>query len=178
MKNRMEEVIETFNYEGLLELLEAQYGKKFMLKTADLLYLWYCVQRKHVRENRNDMIKFLDKNNILEDKRHILSTIDRYFSWRNHLPDLKESIHKRLDRANQYLNPIVPFQQIGNRMLGIVDDMNKESYSVVDISEGRENKVAVIFKKGGISWRNDNLHPFQMKWIVEQNKITKKGVLA
>ena len=63
-------------------------------------------------------------------------------------------------------------------MLGIVDDMNKESYSVIDISEGRENKVAVIFKKGGISWRNDNLHPFQMKWIVEQNKITKKGVLA
>ena len=61
-------------------------------------------------------------------------------------------------------------------MLGIVDDMNKESYSVIDISEGRENKV-VIFKKGGISWRND-LHPFQMKWIVEQNKITKKGVLT
>ena len=178
MKNRMEEVIETFNYEGLLELLEEQYGKKFMLKTADLLYLWYCVQRKQVNENRDDMIKFLDKNNILEDTRHILSTIERYFNWRNYLPDLKESTHRKLDRANQYLNPIVGFQQIGNRMLGVIDSKNKESVSVVDISEGRENVVALIFKKGGISWRNDNLHPFEMKWIVEQNKHIRKGVFA
>jgi hypothetical protein len=66
-------------------------------------------------------------------------------------------------------------------MLGIIDDRNNESFSVVDISEGRENKVAVIFKKGGVSWRNDNLHPSQMRWIVDKvkNQIKKrKGVFV
>ena len=56
------------------------------------------------------------------------------------------------------------------------NEQNKESYSVVDISEAKENTVAVLFKKGGISWRNNNLHPFEMKWILEHNKkdLTKK----
>ena len=58
--------------------------------------------------------------------------------------------------------------------------MNNQSKSVVDISEGRENKVAVISDSGGISWRNDNLHPSEMRWIVDyvKNKNTNKGVFT
>lgn len=175
----MKEIFESFNYQALLEVIEEQQGKKFMIKNADLFYLWYCVQRKMVKENREVMIKYLRENQILDDSRNILKTVDRYFRFRNLFPDLNESQQRRLDRSNQYLNPVVPFQPIGNRMLGIIDS-NKESYSVVDISEAKENIVAVLFKKGGISWRDNNLHPFEMKWILEHNKkdLTKKiGVL-
>ncbi len=175
----MKQIFETFNYQALLEVIEEQQGKKFMIQNADLFYLWYCVQRKMVNENRQVMIKYLRENQILDDSRKILKTVDRYFRFRSTFPDLNESQQRRLDRNNKYLNPVIPFQKIGNRMLGIIDS-NKESYSVVDISEARENTVAVLFKKGGISWRNNNLHPFEMKWILEHNKkdLTKKiGVL-
>ena len=70
----MKEILETFNYQALLEVLEEQYGKRFMLENSDLFYLWFCVQRKQVTESRQKMIEYLDKNNILEDKRHIIAT--------------------------------------------------------------------------------------------------------
>ena len=141
----------------------------------DLFYLWYSVQRKMVSENRDDMINYLKGNNIIEDTRRILSTISRYFKFKEHLPSVSNKAQSRLDRGNQYLNPLVPFQKVGNKMLGIIDDNNKESKSVIDISEGREDTVAVIFNKGGVSWRNDNLHPGEMRWVVDyvKNKNNK-----
>ena len=171
----MKEILETFNYQALLEVLEEQYGKRFMLENSDLFYLWFCVQRKQVTESRQKMIEYLDKNNILEDKRHIIATVDRYFRFRNQLPDLKESSQRRLDRANQYLNPIVSFEIIGNRMLGVIDEENQyDSWSVIDISEGKHNVVAVLHKSGGISWRDSNLHPIEMKWITTHNRNIKQ----
>lgn len=168
----MKEIFETFNYQALLEIIEEQQGKTFMMENADLLYLYYCIQRKVIPEKRELLIKHLRENRILDDSRDILSTVDRYYKFRNLLPDLNFVQQERLDRNNQYLNPIVPFQPIGNKMLGIIEQ-NKESYSVIDISEGKENTVAIIFKKGGISWRDNNLHPFEMKWILEQSKNKK-----
>lgn len=176
--NNNKEVIETFHYEGVLEILEEKYGKKFMIENADLFYLWYCVKRKHIRENREDMIKYLKDKNIIDDTRRILSTVSRYYRFREVLPEMSGMSQHILNRGNQYLSPIVPFEKVGNRMLGIIDDMNKESYSVVDISEGRENKVAVIFKKGGVSWRNDNLHPSEMRWVVDKVKNKREGVFS
>ena len=178
MNNRNKETIETFHYEGVLEILEEKYGKKFMIENADLFYLWYCVKRKHITENREAMIKYLKDKNIMDDTRRILSTVSRYYRFREVLPEMNDNTQRRLDRGNQYLSPIVPFEKVGTRMLGIVDDMNKESLSVIDISEGRENKVAVIFKKGGVSWRNDNLHPSEMRWVVDKVKNQRKGVFS
>ena len=176
----MNNIIETFNYEGVLQILEEKYGKKFMIENMDLFYLWYCVKRKHINENRDDMINYLKNNNIMEDTRRIMSTVSRYFKFREHLPQISDKAQNRLDRGNQYLNPIVPFEKVGNKMLGIIDDNNNESQSVIDISEGREVKVAVIFNKGGVSWRNDNLHPSEMRWVVDyvKNKNKNKGVFT
>ena len=36
-----------------------------MLENSDLFYLWF---ENQVTENRQKMIEYLDKNNILEDK--------------------------------------------------------------------------------------------------------------
>ena len=172
----MNKIMERFHFEGVLQILEEKYGKKFMLDNMDLFYLWYSVQRKMVNENRDDIINYLKGNNIIDDTRRILSTISRYFNFREHLPEMTEKSKNRLDRGNQYLNPLVPFEKVGNRMLGIIDDNNKESKSVIDISEGREDKVAVIFNKGGVSWRNDNLHPAEMRWVVDYVKNDKKKI--
>ena len=171
----MNKIMERFNFEGVLQILVEKYGKKFMLENMDLFYLWYSVERKMVNENRDDMINYLKGNNIIEDTRRILSTISRYFKFKEHLPSVSNKAQSRLDRGNQYLNPLVPFQKVGNKMLGIIDDNNKESKSVIDISEGREDTVAVIFNKGGVSWRNDNLHPGEMRWVVDyvKNKNNK-----
>jgi len=171
----MNKIMERFNFEGVLQILEEKYGKKFMLENMDLFYLWYSVERKMVNENRDDMINYLKGNNIIEDTRRILSTISRYFKFKEHLPSVSNKAQSRLDRGNQYLNPLVPFQKVGNKMLGIIDDNNKESKSVIDISEGGEDTVAVIFNKGGVSWRNDNLHPGEMRWVVDyvKNKNNK-----
>ena len=46
----MKEILETFNYQALLEVLEEQYGKRFMLENSDLFYLWFCVQRNRNRK--------------------------------------------------------------------------------------------------------------------------------
>jgi len=174
----MNNIMENFNYQGVLEILEDKYGKKFMIENMDLFYLWYCVKRKHINENRDDMIKYLKNNHIMEDTRRILSTVSRYYKFREYLPNISKKAGSRLDRGNQYLNPIVPFEKVGNRMLGIIDDNNNESKSVIDISEGREDKVAVIFNKGGVSWRNDNLHPSEMRWVVDYVKEKNKGVFT
>lgn len=166
----MKALFEHFNYQGLMELIEEKYGNKFAMDNSDLLYLWFCVQRKLLPESRAKMIQFLRENRIIENNRDILDTVDRYFKFKEQLPELNPLQHARLDRAQQYLNPIVPFQQIGDKMLGITESKNKDSYSVIDISEAKENVVAVISKNGGIRWADPNLHSFQMKWIIEQNE--------
>ena len=65
-----------------------------------------------------------------------------------------------------------------NSIIYAVGYNNNESKSVIDISEGREDKVAVIFNKGGVSWRNDNLHPSEMRWVVDYVKEKNKGVFT
>ena len=64
----MNKIMERFNFEGVLQILEEKYGKKFMIDNMDLFYLWYSVQRKMVSENRDDMINYLKGNNIIDDK--------------------------------------------------------------------------------------------------------------
>ena len=87
--------MERFHFEGVLQILEEKYGKKFMLDNMDLFYLWYSVQRKMVNENRDDMINYLKGNNIIDDTRRILSTISRYFNFREHLPEMTEKSKNR-----------------------------------------------------------------------------------
>ena len=78
----------------------------------------------------------------------------------------------KMDRIIEMLNPLTKPEKVGNRYFTITDDKG-DAYKVVDISEGRENVVALLFKKGGISWRDSNLHPIEMKWIVEEAKQIK-----
>ena len=60
-------------------------------------------------------------------------------------------------------------------MLGVIDEENQyDSWSVIDISEGKHNVSVVLHKSGGISWRDSNLHPIEMKWITTHNRNIKQ----
>ena len=47
----MKEILETFNYQTIRSIRRT-IRKRFMLENSDLFYLWFCVQRKQVTENR------------------------------------------------------------------------------------------------------------------------------
>ena len=169
METETNQIMENINYQALMNLLEEQHGKGFVLKNSDMFYLWYCVQRNQVSENKNQMIKFLNENNILTEKRHITSTVKRYFKFRNILPDMKDSTKEKLDRADEYFNPIVRFERVDNMFLGIL--RNENNYSVVDISNGTEEVVAMILNEGYVSLRNDSLTTKQIEGIKKNKEV-------
>ena len=164
------EIMENINYQALMSLLEEQHGKGFVLRNSDMFYLWYCVQRNQVSENKTKMIQFLKENKIISEKRHIASTVNRYFKFRNYLPYMKDSTKKKLDRANEFFNTLVNFERVDDMFLGVL--RNENLYSVVNISNGTEEVVAILMNEGSVSLRNDSLSTNQIEWI---KKI--KGVI-
>merc|ERR1711991_227114 len=88
----------------------------------------------------------------------------RYFRFRNLLPDLSESQHRRLNKANQFLNPLVNFQSVGNKTLGIIKEEETKTNNVIDITEGNHTIIAKIDSEGMISWRNFDLTENQIDW--------------
>ena len=169
MRNTMDNVIDYFNFEGYLRLLEQKTPKKIVYDNMDMLYIYWNVFRGNVDDNRNDILEWLRRENIVETHRGRINAVNKYEKYKEHLSYFGVRETNKLDRIIEMLNPVVKPQVIGNRMLTITDDKT-DSLKVVDISEGKENVVALLFKKGGISWRDENLHPFEMKWIVEEAK--------
>lgn len=174
LKEKVNQAFESFNVEGLLGVLEEQYGRKFMLEYSDVFYLWYCVQRNMVKENITDIKNYLNINNVFDNKTQTDSTVRRYFKFRNLLPDLSESQHRRLNKANQFLNPLVNFQSVGNKTLGIIKEEETKTNNVIDITEGNHTIIAKIDSEGMISWRNFDLTENQIDWI-ETNNIKYEG---
>jgi hypothetical protein len=167
-----EEIFENFNLQGLFELSEEKFGKKVTLKNSGLLYIWYIVERNHVRPDKQSIVDYLLENRVFDNTRDVTENTNRYLELRSQLPRLTWNQNRRLDKGKQYLDPVVPFEKVGSRMLGIINNDN-QGYSVVDISEGRENIVGVIHKKGGINWRNNDLDGIHMKWVLEKNNELK-----
>ena len=169
MRNTMDNVIDYFNFEGYLRLIEQKTPKKIVFENMDMLYIFWNVFRGNVNDNRNDILEWLKRENIVDTHRERINAVKKYEKYKGDLSYFGVRETNRLDRIIEHLNPIVQPQKIGNRMLAITDDKS-DAFKVVDISEGKENVVALLFKKGGISWRDENLHPFEMKWIVEESK--------
>lgn len=174
MRNTMDNVIDYFNFEGYLKLLEQKTPKKIVYENMDMLYIYWNVFRGNVNDNRNEILEWLKKENIVETHRERVSAVNKYEKYKEDLAYFGVRQTNKLDRIIEILNPVVKPQKVGNRMLTITDDKS-DAFKVMDISEGRENIVALLFKKGGISWRDENLHPFEMKWIVDEAKNLKSN---
>ena len=127
-----------------------------------------------VKENITDIKNYLNINNVFDNKTQTDSTVRRYFKFRNLLPDLSESQHRRLNKANQFLNPLVNFRSIGNKTLGIIKEEETKTNNVIDITKGNHTIIAKIDSEGMISWRSFDLIENQIDWI-ETNNIKYEG---
>ena len=179
MRNTIENIIDDYNFEGYLKLVEQKTPKRVVYEYMDMFYLYWNIFRGNVEDNRTEILKWLEKENILESHKERIDALSKYERFKKDMAyfGVRETI--KLDRLIEMLNPVRKPEEVGNRMFTITDDKS-DAYKVIDISEGRENVVALLFKKGGISWRDSNLHPIEMKWIVEEAKElkTNNGVIV
>jgi hypothetical protein len=163
------EVMEWMNFEGLLELSIEQQGMKYTIENSDVLLLWHMTQRGVVKNNHDDLIRFLMGNGY--DSVKSLEMVKRFKIVEKDLGNYSLRTQVKLDTANKFLNPVVRFEQIDDRHLGVVKDTN--GYEVMDISTG--NQVIIARIQEGINWMNQNLTPKQMMWIKEVGKTLKQS---
>jgi hypothetical protein len=164
------ENMEWRNFEGLIELSIEKQGVKYTVENSDVLLLWHMTQRKVVKNNQDDLIKFLMKSGY--DSVKSLEMVKRFKIVEKDLGDYSFKTQSRLDNANKLLNPTVQFEQVEDRHLGVLKDEN--GYEVVDISTG--NKVIIARIQEGINWMNENLTPKQMMWIKTVGRTLKSPI--
>jgi len=171
-RNTIDNIIDDYNFEGYLKLVEQKTPKKVVYEYMDMFYIYWNVFRENVNDSRNDILKWLERENILETHKERIDAVSKYERFKKDMAYFGVRETHKMDRIIEMLNPLTKPEKVGNRYFTITDDKG-DAYKVVDISEGRENVVALLFKKGGISWRDSNLHPIEMKWIVEEAKQIK-----
>jgi len=166
-KDVIKETMEWINFEGLLDLSLEQQGIRYTIENSDVLLLWHMTQRKVVRNNHDDLVRFLMKSGY--DSIKSLEMVIRFKVVEKDLGNYNWRTQSRLDNANSILNPSIQFEQVDDRHLGVIKNQN--SYDVVDISTGKQIKVANF--REGINWLVSNYTPKQMMWIKEAGKILK-----
>ena len=166
-KDVIKETMEWINFEGLLDLSLEQQGIRYTIENSDVLLLWHMTQRKVVRNNHDDLVRFLMKSGY--DSIKSLEMVKRFKVVEKDLGNYNWRTQSRLDNANSILNPSIQFEQVDDRHLGVIKNQN--SYDVVDISTGKQIKVANI--REGINWLVSNYTPKQMMWIKEAGKTLK-----
>jgi len=166
-KDVIKETMEWINFEGLLDLSLEQQGIRYTIENSDVLLLWHMTQRRVVRNNHDDLVRFLMKSGY--DSIKSLEMVKRFKVVEKDLGNYTWRTQSRLDNANSILNPSIQFEQVDDRHLGVIKNQN--SYDVVDISTGKQIKVANI--REGINWLVSNYTPKQMMWIKEAVKILK-----
>ncbi len=172
----VDSILEDYSFEGYLLNLEKNAPKKWVWENMDMFYIHYNIFRKRVRNNREHILKFLYENNILETHKECMDAYSKFKKYESSLANFGNKANIMIDRALEYLNPIVPKEKVGNYIMVITEDVDSDSYKVIDISRGKENVLALIFKKGGISWLNKPMNTMEMAWIVEHAKLLDKGI--
>ena len=158
-KDVIKETMEWINFEGLLDLSLEQQGIRYTIENSDVLLLWHMTQRRVVRNNHDDLVRFLMKSGY--DSIKSLEMVKRFKMVEKDLGHYNFRTQSRLDNTNSILNPSIHFEQVDDKHLGVI--RNKDSFDVLDISTGKQIKVAVI--KEGINWLSPNFTPKQMMWI-------------
>lgn len=169
MKTDIKEEIEWVNFEGFIELSFEKFGIHWTISNSDVLLIYFMIQRKVIPNNTDRIVEFLMKNGY--DSNQSITMVKRFRKVERELENFSLKTQTKLDRANQFLNPSIPFQQLENLHLGIVKE--NTGYKVVDISTGNEKLIARI--KNGINWIDSNLSTNQMKWIMENSKYLDKN---
>tara|TARA_B110000902_G_scaffold240296_1_gene289682 strand:+ start:211 stop:519 length:309 start_codon:yes stop_codon:yes gene_type:complete len=97
---QINQIIEQFNYEALLELFEEQFGSNKTNQSKKSLFLYFGIQRKHISENYLMMESYLLRNKITSSVRESESVIKKYHRIKNVLPNLNQRINNKLNTYN------------------------------------------------------------------------------
>ena len=97
---QINQIIEQFNYEALLELFEEQYGSNKTNQSKKSLFLYFGIQRKHISEEYSIMESYLLRNQITSSIRESESVIKKYLKIKDVLPTLSERINQKLNHLH------------------------------------------------------------------------------
>ena len=169
MKRVMNE-IEGLTFEGILQISEQKWGKKYTMGIMDILYLHHLKSRGICGSNEDDMKRYLMKEG--HSSTETLSMIKRYNRVKDDLFDYGWKTQSIMDRIHSYgdVKSRASWETIDGKVIGLVKE--NEGYIVVDISDGKERLLARI--NNGVNWVDTNLTTNQMGYITKNARLLKQ----
>ena len=124
------------NYEWNL-WLEIMKEKGYnVLKYSQEIVLDFLIQRGHLKDQREDIIRTLRENTEMSTS-EIMELIQNLSRIKSTLPSITLPINQRLDKINREMNSIVPFRKVGDRLIGFVP--NETNDNLIDVLDGMGN---------------------------------------
>lgn len=124
------------NYEWNL-WLEIMKEKGYdVLKYSQEIVLDFLIQRGHLKDQREDIIRTLRENTEMSTS-EIMELIQNHSRIKSILPSITLPINQRLDKINREMNSIVPFRKVGDRLIGFVP--NETNNNLIDVLDGMGN---------------------------------------
>ena len=124
------------NYEWNL-WLEIMKEKGYnVLKYSQEIVLDFLIQRGHLKDQREDIIRTLRENTEMSTS-EIMELIQNHSRIKSTLPSITLPINQRLDKINREMNSIVPFRKVGDRLIGFVP--NETNNNLIDVLDGMGN---------------------------------------
>ena len=164
--------IEGFTFDGILQISEQKWGKKYTMGIMDILYLHHLKSRGICGNGEDDMKRYLMKEGY--SSTDTLSMIKRYNKVKNDLFDYDWRTQIIMDRIQSYGEPKsrASWETIDGKVIGLVKEQNNKGYKVVDVSNGTERLLARINE--GVYWVDTNLTNNQMSYITKNARLLKQ----
>ena len=171
MKREMNS-IENFTFDGILQISEQKWGKKYTMGIMDILYLHHLKSRGICGSNEDDMKRYLMKEGHTSTE--TLSMIKRYNRVKDDLFDYDWRTQSIMDRIQSYGEPKsrASWKTIDGKVIGLVKEQDDKGYKVVDVSNGTERLLARINE--GVYWVETDLTNNQMSYITKNARLLKQ----
>ena len=166
--------IKDFEIESFYQVLR-ETGIKGVMEWSDVLMLNHLIERGFIPHRREGIIQSLRENTDM-DFQSIMDLHRRFVKMRSTLPSYSLSLNNKLDKLNMMYESDIPFEIVGNRMMGLIKE--EKGYGIYDGLGEHMIKLGSVDKRDyTINW-NSNwlLQPEQLRWSVQKVRELKKRV--
>jgi len=165
--------IKDFEVESFYQVLR-ETGIKGVMEWSDVLMLNHLIERGFMPHHREGIIQSLRENTDM-DFQSIMDLVKRFNKMKSFLPSYSLKLNQKLDKLNTMYDSVVPFEIVGNRMMGIVEEGLR--YGIYDGIGEHMIKLGDVDSDFRISW-NSNwlLQPEQLRWSVQKIRELKKRI--
>lgn len=168
------ERIKDFEIESFYQVLR-ETGIKGVMEWSDVLMLNHLIERGFIPHHREGIIQSLRENTDM-DFQSIMDLHRRFTKMKSSLPSYSLKLNQKMDKINMMYESDVPFEMVGNRMMGIVKEEN--GFGIYDgLGEHMIKLGSVDNTDYTINW-NSNwlLQPEQLRWTVKKVRDIKKRI--